>query len=152
MLWPKPKKPRTAECKPFSSFLIQQTMEKDLGFLTWITLLQVDLELFGQLFKNEKGTIKEDWTSCFTLKVADSAKSESLLGMTIFLPRDPRTVGYYFLTQLSLTLLKSQSAWAGQVRDSRCSSVFIKCSGHINDCLLDNHECPRSEEAQWLGT
>ena len=90
LLWLKPKKQRTAEYKPFSSFLIQQTMEKDLGFLTLITLLQLYLELFGQLFKNEKGTIKEDWTSCFTPKVADSAKSHCLKGMTIFFPGDPR--------------------------------------------------------------
>nr|XP_031544459.1 transcription initiation protein SPT3 homolog isoform X2 [Vicugna pacos] len=45
------KQQRTAESKPCSSFLIQQTMEKDLGYLTLITLLQLYLELFGQLFK-----------------------------------------------------------------------------------------------------
>lgn len=90
LLWLKLKKQRTAEYKPFSSFLIQQTMEKDLGFLTLITLFQLYLELFGQLFKNEKGTIKEDWTSCFTPKVADSAKSHCLMGLTIFFPGDPR--------------------------------------------------------------
>lgn len=45
---------RTAEYKQFSSFLIQQTMAKDLGFLTSITLLQLNLELFGQPFKNKK--------------------------------------------------------------------------------------------------
>ncbi|XP_012579254.1 PREDICTED: transcription initiation protein SPT3 homolog isoform X2 [Condylura cristata] len=53
-LSPFTKQQRTTEYKQFSSFLIQQTMEKDLGFLTLITLLQLYLELFGQLFKNEK--------------------------------------------------------------------------------------------------
>lgn len=72
-----------------SSSLIQQTMEKDLGFLT-ITLLQLYLELFRQLFKNEKGTIKGGQPSCFTHKVADSAEAQAPLGMTIWLPADPR--------------------------------------------------------------
>jgi len=53
-------KQRTAEYKQFSSFLIQQAMAKDLGCLTSITLLQLDLELFGQPFKKGKGTIKGD--------------------------------------------------------------------------------------------
>lgn len=90
LLWLKQEKQRTAEHKQFSSFLIQQTMEEDPGFLTLITLLQLYLELFGQLFKNEKGTIKEYWPSYFTRKVADSAKAHSPLEMAIFFPGDPR--------------------------------------------------------------
>uniref|UniRef100_A0A6I8NTT6 SPT3 homolog, SAGA and STAGA complex component n=1 Tax=Ornithorhynchus anatinus TaxID=9258 RepID=A0A6I8NTT6_ORNAN len=41
---------------PVSPFT--QTMEKDLGFSTSITLLCLQLELFGQLVKNGEGTVK----------------------------------------------------------------------------------------------
>jgi len=49
-----PGEARTAEYKQFSSFLVQQTMAKDLGFLTSKTLFQLNLELFGQPFKTRK--------------------------------------------------------------------------------------------------
>lgn len=40
------------------AFPTQQTLEKEPGFLTLITLLQLCLELFGQLFKHGKGPLK----------------------------------------------------------------------------------------------
>lgn len=83
-------KQRTTEYKQFSSFLIQQTMEKYLGFLTLITASTI----FGTIwaaFQKWKGTIKEDQTSCFTHKVADSAKAHSPLGTVIFFSGDWRS-------------------------------------------------------------
>lgn len=65
-------------------------MEKDLGFLTLITLLRLYLELFGRLFKTEKGTMKEARASCFTHKAANSAKAHSPPGMTVSFPGDLR--------------------------------------------------------------
>jgi hypothetical protein len=61
-------------------------MEKDFGFLTLITLLQFFLELFGQLFKNGKGTIKENQAPHFTQKVTGSDSSLETRDCRMFFP------------------------------------------------------------------